>query len=709
MPTLKTGRITATYIRKAIQQEQFGLTDEEVFTSRAFARIISTIGKVMTGRISQPVSARIIWEPDLNKVAYTDNLEIVVNAAHPIIQKLSTRHERYCFILGSVFHEFGHCAYTDFKMLGDYLEEFLKGNIPLMPVITAENEDGFKMIRDIQRNGEKARFLIMLIFRNFDNLFEDVFVDFWISRDFPGSHRQCLEMLNKTMYGEKISDLMERQKEKFGDDRVSMWSLYTASLISFLLLGYVNYGDLSDSRLAEIKSRIEKIDRDIHLDINDRKHILRKKRQNDMLAANWDLIMHDITSGTLMIDDPLQENSAGAEDKELGEEEKEELKKALEDMLGQQPSNHSPDRQGGMIKDNLEPDIDGERTAPVPKNGQGDEHGDDKDAFEQFQKLLKSMSEKKAEVKIEDQHLKMLEESAAESLSDFDCSAGTKIEVVRERIHDPAKERQYNLVWPELKKVSSQIQKKLLAHLEYLGEEETVHGLINGKHLHNGGLYRRDGQLFKKRLEPSGRPELVVVILTDHSTSMECEAKARGEINLFKRKITAVAYAALILYDFCVALGIPVMVVGHYAQGDISRKKTFTVTLNVNASFERLDINDRYRIIDTECEGGNRDGTALQFCVHELSKRTEEIKMLFALSDGEPTAYSIKEDGVDHIKQTLREAKRKGIRVFSSALDEDIENIMDIYSNETGAKCYEMTDLARLPVELIRIIKRYLV
>ena len=77
-------------------------------------------------------------------------------------------------------------------------------------------------------------------------------------------------------------------------------------------------------------------------------------------------------------------------------------------------------------------------------------------------------------------------------------------------------------------------------------------GLIMGRRLDAHALCRNDGKVFYKNNLPNEIPELAVGLLLDESGSMcSCD------------RCTYARAAAIILYDFCESLEIPVMVYGH--------------------------------------------------------------------------------------------------------------------------------------------------
>ena len=187
---------------------------------------------------------------------------------------------------------------------------------------------------------------------------------------------------------------------------------------------------------------------------------------------------------------------------------------------------------------------------------------------------------------------------------------------------------------------------------------------------------------------PNEIPRLSVGLLLDESGSMSC-----GDRSTYARA------AAIILYDFCQSLNIPIMIYGH------STGWGADVDLYSYAEFDSIDRDDKFRLMDISARNSNRDGAALRFVAEQLSKRPEEIRILMLLSDGQPAArgYSgtAAEEDLRGIKQ---EYKRKGILFIAAAIGEDKPNIERIY----GDSFLDITDLNQLPVKLTAVIKRFL-
>ena len=212
-------------------------------------------------------------------------------------------------------------------------------------------------------------------------------------------------------------------------------------------------------------------------------------------------------------------------------------------------------------------------------------------------------------------------------------------------------------------------------------------GLLMGRRLDSHALHRMDGKIFTKNNLPNETPELAVGLLLDESGSMHSYDRC-----------TYARASAIILYDFCTSLDIPVMVYGHSTGSNC-------VDLYSYAEFDAIDRDDRYRMMDIAARGSNRDGAALRFVADQLSKRPEAVKILIIVSDGQPadTGYygTAAEEDLRGIKQ---EYHKKGILFVAAAIGNDKQNIERIY----GDSFMDITDLNTLPVKLTSLVKRHI-
>ena len=311
-------------------------------------------------------------------------------------------------------------------------------------------------------------------------------------------------------------------------------------------------------------------------------------------------------------------------------------------------------------------------------------------AASDIERILDNMAEKAACEELESERIRELNE-AAQSISYGDIHSGVNIRVNRIASVDPELVEQYDAICNPLISISRQLQKSLLRQLKENRRGGKQTGLIMGRRLDAHALCRNDGKVFYKNNLPNEIPELAVGLLLDESGSMcSCD------------RCTYARAAAIILYDFCESLEIPVMVYGHST--DCYDGKN-SVELYSYAEFNGFDNDDKYRLMDISARGSNRDGAALRYVAEALSKRSEAVKLLILVSDGQPadTGYcgTAAEEDLRGIKQ---EYQRKGILFVAAAIGNDKQNIERIY----GDSFLDITDLNQLPTKLTGVVKRHI-
>lgn len=310
-------------------------------------------------------------------------------------------------------------------------------------------------------------------------------------------------------------------------------------------------------------------------------------------------------------------------------------------------------------------------------------------AASDIERMMQSMAEKSACEELENERLSELNEMA-QSISYGDIHRGVRKKVHRITTVDEDLVEYYNSVSAPLIAISKQLQKNLLRQLKDMRLGGKLTGLMMGRRLDSHAIHRNDGKVFYKNNLPQDVPQLAVGLLLDESGSMSSEDRA-----------TYARAAAIILYDFCQSLDIPVTVYGHTTSYDSQYNST--VDLYSYAEFDSIDKNDKYRLMDISARGSNRDGAALRFVAEKLVARPETVKILILVSDGQPADFgyggTAAEEDLRGIKQ---EYQRKGITFVAAAIGSDKINIERIY----GDSFLDITDLNQLPVKLTAVVKR---
>ena len=330
-------------------------------------------------------------------------------------------------------------------------------------------------------------------------------------------------------------------------------------------------------------------------------------------------------------------------------------------------------------------------TLSVPEGGTT-EHDDTyrgtgyANAASDIARILEAVAEDAVHTSLEKERKRELNE-LAQSISYGNIHNGVNMTVHRICEVEPELRDEYDEVADDLLHISRQLQKSVTQTLEDSRRGGKQTSLLMGRRLDAHAIARLDGRVFCKNALPNEAPALSVGLLLDESGSMcSCD------------RATYARATAIILYDFCRALDIPIMVYGHSTSSG-------RVDLYSYAEFDAIDRDDRYRLMDISSRGSNRDGAALRYVAEQLAKRTEDVKILMLVSDGQPadSGYygTAAEEDLRGVKQ---EYQRKGILFVAAAIGADKDNIERIY----GDSFLDITDLNKLPVKLAGIIKRYI-
>ncbi len=313
----------------------------------------------------------------------------------------------------------------------------------------------------------------------------------------------------------------------------------------------------------------------------------------------------------------------------------------------------------------------------------------DERAAADIERILDQMAERSACEQLENERLQELNE-AAQNISYGNIHEGVGIQVNRISSVDEELVEQYDQIANPLLTISKQMQKSLVKQLKESRRGGKMTGLLMGRRLDTHALCRNDGKVFYKNSLPNEIPEIAVGLLLDESGSMS-----------FCDRCTYARATAIILYDFCRGLDIPVMIYGHSTDD----KSSYIVNLYSYAEFESIDQDDQYRMMDIRARDCNRDGAALRFVAEQLSKRPEEIKILMIVSDGQPAASGY--DGTaaeEDLRGIRQEYQRKNIIFVAAAIGDDKQNIERIY----GDSFMDITDLNQLPAKLTGVVRRHI-
>ena len=746
-------RVNHRRVKQLLNEKRSKITDRQFFTSRILAGHFEDVAAAQTKRYryNRRVHVNIYWDPKDHNGACTNNTSIRINAGHPSVTKIRGRMNRYEMICGLFAHELGHVLYTDFLAKQTYMNYLSAYKFfPAPPVLKeaqdARNEKDFwEYVKADPRNMAFAQQIAFFI----ANVLEDGYIESRILAQFPGMLGYNLSIMRDHQFKDMstVTQLIEKEDDGSGHIFQSILQI----ILSYALFGEIKYGEtpLSDIRIQTVFKLIPQIDDAVTTtSAKERWQIVSlilirlwhhiedyieicKEHQDEAASAGSGSSAGEVLAGLLQAlsgtssqgegsgtpvpgadkDAPPAVNSEKREktkaecksdENESGEdsENAESESNTNQSDEAESDSNFSPDSiDGGTSGKQATTSEEGGRipyhqTDSVSEPVGGETQYDDDYKREQsdraaadIERMLEQMAEKAACKQLENERIQELNE-AAQSISYGNIHNGVNIAVHRIAEVDEELQDQYHQICGPLLTISKQLQRNLIQKLkdQQRGGKQT--GLVMGRRLDAHALCRNDGKVFYKNNLPNEIPRISVGLLLDESGSMSC-----GDRSTYARA------AAIILYDFCQALNIPIMVYGH------STSWSRGVDLYSYAEFDAIDKNDKYRMMDISARGSNRDGAALRYVAEQLSKRDEDVRILILVSDGQPadTGYSgtAAEEDLRGIKQ---EYKRKGLLFVAAAIGDDKQNIERIY----GDSFLDITDLNQLPMKLTAVIKRFM-
>lgn len=746
-------RVNHKLVKQRLNEQRSKISDRQFFSSRLLAGHFEDLAAAQTRRYryNRRVRVNLYWKPREKHVASTDNMLIRINAGNSMVTKVKGRENRYQIVCGMFAHELGHVLYTDFlaaQTHTNYLGSYRWYPYPpdLKTTADARNEKAFwNYVKIDPKNLE----MVQMVSHYISNVIEDGYIENRMLNNFPGTLGYGLEKLREQHFEhiETVTQLIENE-----DEGKHIFESILQIMLSYVKFGEIKYGDepLSDERIQSVFGLITDIDSALMSKSGkDRLNVVNmvlvrcwdyiesfceecKKRQEEAeasggstsLAETLSEVLGAIAGGSEMGEGnstPVPEASGETEESATAdkraqthadaenEDDSQTDSETEENPSGSGESDNSSDedaiplngRNSGSGKEETSDNEQGRipyhqsESLSEPVGGSVEKNEDyEREHYDRaaadIERLLDKMAEKAACEQLENERIQELND-VAQNISYGNIHEGVPIRINRIASVDEELIEQYNAIAGPLINISRQLQKSLQKQLKENRRGGKLTGLIMGRRLDVHALCRNDGKVFYKNNLPNEIPELAVGLLLDESGSMcSCD------------RCTYARASAIILYDFCQSLDIPVMVYGHSTDyTDVGN----TVALYSYAEFDGFDHDDKYRMMDIAARGSNRDGAALRFVAEQLSKRPEAVKILILVSDGQPAdsgySGSAAEEDLRGIKQ---EYQRKGILFVAAAIGDDKQNIERIY----GDSFMDISDLKQLPTKLTAVVKRHI-
>lgn len=625
--------------------------EEKILTGKGFLKYLERL----CGRycLKRECRVKLGYVKGAQWAARTDGDEILINAANPVTGEFSALEMKASSIVGLLVHEIGHVNYSDFSKRILYGNGFQNGEIyPSMPVAESESEkcnlEELKKVLE-EKDGHKLG-IIRDAALTFHNMLEDMYIEARMCACFGGIVEKSLRMNN-------LRDAERAQSIRtMTDSGIPPWKIMDNVLLQYLFTGTVNDWEGTGGTYLEALERCRNLmDKAVvSTDTDDRFHAA-----NQMLVKLWPLIRKR------------------ASDADNSETEHPGYEGDSEETGWNHAESGRDSAAEELIRSAVEILQDKNRKANMEETARA------------VRKIRKDMADEEIVTAMEEELAHRIA-GKAEEVAYTEAHKNCGISVIRM----PATEeniRQYELCKAAVASTVKRLMLRLDAVLEYF-RENTERGMPYGKHVDGRHLYRKDKRIFMSRNRPCERKNVAVAVVMDESGSMS-----------FRGRIDVGRFLALVLYEFCSRLDIPVLIMGHSTGERCDGEEP--VEIYSYAEFDSVDQKDRYRLMEIRARGNNRDGAALQYAGKRLEERTEEQKLLFVVTDGIPCAKgytgAAAQEDVRKIKKGLENA---GIRVIATAIGNDREEIRNIY----GEGFLNISDMKMLPDTMASLIAGYM-
>lgn len=671
------------------------------FESLAINEYFSNLVKIITKKYSKKtLTMEIVYNKSNEHYAYTDYNKIFVNAANAVVEAKTNLVEKLLIVTGFIAHELAHNLYSNPKAKKSNMSFLQKGKFyPRNPDIRdiKFQENLNEILEMLKTDDYFVRFFISLV-NDLQNLFEDGYIENRFLREFVGKLATGLRKVRSIHWSQM--DTVQEIKKQYKDGEYHKYVF-----IRQYLFQYAKYGkykiektsDLKDPLVREAYSVKEYIDAIIKADnANDR-----QDNVNKIIVTLWPTIKSYFESMDRPSEEMPQfgetsESSEGgimsmvpdgdpgeSSDSDLNKEQKEMLENLMDAMKANGDHNSEErDASDGSDEVNTFDELEGEIT-----KDDDSEIIDEDILSKDMDKLVTEINDEIAKEEAEENRTDKLNRDLKEDEKKFGNHKNIPITIKRMSKVDQSLINLYNTYTPPLIRISQQLQDKIADELEDRRKVVIQKNLYFGNRIEISAIAHDSDKIFSRRKNPDDFPSICVALVVDESGSMSCGGR-----------IEAARKTAIILYDFCIGLEIPVIVYGHTADEDGNRGG---VTLRSYAEFDTIDNNDKYRIMNLSARANNRDGAALEYMYNKLAERDEDIKLLFIISDGQPLASGYKgSSAIRDMKNIVEKYTNEEIITVAAAIGSDKKEIHRIY----GDGFLDITDLNQMPKLLTDII-----
>lgn len=706
------------------------VSDKDFFSSGQCHAYLQNLAEAITKQYNHNIKLHLAWGDPEGAIAYaTDRNELFLNVNNPFFNDSDGRVNKLIILKGLILHECGHLLFTDFHLKNSAIKVF-SDNRRLFPEPKCEEYQ--KWMSDAVQFSDSELHDWIQIWKHLENAIEDGFIESMILKKVPGD-------------GQCLYPLRNKQKEEFKSIKAYRNDgLDNPSILFNCILSLAKYStikmdadDKNDEAIKELLKNYNLIQEAVHTQKSyDRMKLINtvfcklyrymkeeKEKEESSQNQSNDSESSDTTSSSgekspqndkdessNSPDENHDNSSNNSTESDSDSPDPEQNAGSNENNSLPSPGNLLSNVTDTSIKDDLDTNAGSVlNDSNIGENEIPDNLTNNQDKLSQMQKEEQntaqipspsdmretdSITESIAKDRVSDEIEKELAEKRADEAKNFDYTGynkGIRTNLVREE-PTPNAERIYNSDMQDIGFLSKKMVNEIRNKIKDQQQGGKINGLYQGRYLDQHSLSRFDCRCLCKNDLPEDIPDMAIGVLLDMSGSMNCDDKY-----VYARR------TALLLYEFGRQLNVPIMVYAHDNYGSTNEMYDL-------ADFDSVDGKDRYRICDVTPGGGNRDGMALRFCSDKLSKRKEQNKFMFVISDGLPSAYNSRQDGNNDIKGVLMDYSKKNVKYVAVGLGSDQKQIEELYtqdlSSKVAAKFLQCEDPKELPVTVVRVIKQ---
>ena len=224
-------------MRRKINAEVSKITDEELFSSAAFAAYLTDIAEAATKRYKRRLRVETIYDTSENAmIACTNNRNILINTGNYISQSMPYRKLKAESILGLVGHEAGHMLFTNFRISETYFSELSYGRLYPQMELSEEEQESFTEVTDYFKTGTEAqKQAILKAAKLLLNILEDAYIEARICDRYAGRFATGIH-LNNIRFTEMMPSVTEQLTN----------GCYRFSVFCNLLNQYCRSGDINN-------------------------------------------------------------------------------------------------------------------------------------------------------------------------------------------------------------------------------------------------------------------------------------------------------------------------------------------------------------------------------------------------------------------------------------------------------------------------------